>query len=357
MAEVAGYVAVNSLGLGHAARAVAIARELQRRHPDLYLFFLAGAPALDLAVSHGFDAMPLPPTPEWFHENGRIHSMTRWYREYAKYVRIATKFLRQEADWDRFRFLISDGEMVSIREAVNRHVPTIALVHSIGQDFGGDPVTRLVERFGRRWMRSLLAAKEVRVLSLEPGIDLRNSTYVGPIVRSFSASRDRLREDFVFLKKTILVAPGGTSVGAFLIDEAVRAFRDLKMDDAQMIVVTGPKIPAPKEQGVFWRGFVPNLQDYVAAADLVITIAGKGTMSEALAAGTPVIAIPPKGHAEAERNLRAAGLSYAYEDAFRLRELIPAKLAEPRPPPKDFGPARAVVAIEEFLAAKGIPLS
>src|SRR2546426_7756554 len=161
MAGPAGYVAVNSLGLGHSARAIAIARELQRRHSDLYLFFLAGAPALDLAVSHGFDAMPLPPTPEWFHENGRIHSMGRWYWEYAKYLRYATKFLRKEADWGRFKFLITDGEMASLRLAVRRQIPSVALVHSVGQDFGGDPITRAIERFGRRWMRSLLTAKTV----------------------------------------------------------------------------------------------------------------------------------------------------------------------------------------------------
>ena len=356
MAEVAGYVAVNSLGLGHAARAVAIARELQRRHPEMYLFFLAGSPALDLAVSHGFDAMPLPPTPEWFHEGGRIHSMSRWYWEYTKYVRYATKFLRREADWSRFRFLISDGEMASVRLAVRRQVPTVVLVHSIGQDFGGSFLARRIESFGRWWMRSLLAAKCVKVLALEPGIDLPNATYVGPIVRPPAAAREKLRDDFVFLKKTILVAPGGTSLGKFLIEEALAAFRDLKLRDAQMIVVTGPKIPAPKEAGVFWRGFVPNLQDYVAAADLVITMAGKGTMYEALAAGTPVIAIPAKGHAEAERNLRAAGLSFRFEDASRLRELIPAKLAEPRSPPREFGPNRAVASIEEFLAGQGVSL-
>src|SRR5213593_2550520 len=125
--QVSGYMSVSSLGLGHAASAIAIARELQRRHPDLYLFFLAGAPALDLAVSHGFDAMPLPPTPEWFHENGRIHSMSRWYWEYARYLRIAAKFLRRETDWTRFRFLISDGEMASARLAVHRQIPTVVL--------------------------------------------------------------------------------------------------------------------------------------------------------------------------------------------------------------------------------------
>ena len=351
---VAGYVAVNSLGLGHAARSIAIARELQRRHPNLYLFFLAGSPALDLAVASGFDAMPLPPTPEWFHEAGRIHSMWRWYLQYARYVRIASKFLRGEVEWDRFRFLISDGEMASVRLAVKQKVPTIVLAHSIGQDFGGGLLAKALEGYGRWWMRSLLTANGVRVLALEEGIDLPNATYVGPIVRSFSADRSNLREDLVFRKKIVLVAPGGTSLGRFLIDESIRAWKDLGIADAQMIVVTGPKIPAPKEEGVFWKGFVPNLQDYVCAADLVITMAGKGTMYEALAAGTPVIAIPPGGHAEAARNLRAAGLAYTFEDASRLRELIPPKLNEPRSPPKDFGPSRAVAVIEEFLASRGI---
>jgi len=349
-----GYMSVNSLGLGHASRAIAIGRELERRHPDLYLFFLAGAPALDLAVSHGFDAMPLPPTPPWFHDNGQLHSMFRWYRAYGKYVRVASRFLRKEADWNQFRFLISDGEMASVRLAVERKVPTIVVAHSVGQSFGGGFATRLVESYGRRWVRSLLDRDHVLVLALEKNIDLPNATYVGPIVRAFSATREKLRDDFVFLKKTVLVAPGGTNVGVFLIDEAIRAWRELKRDDAQMIVVTGPSIPAPKEKDVYFRGFIPNLQDYVLAADLVVTLAGKGTMMEALAAGTPVIAIPPKGHAEAERNLRAFGLPYTYEDAFRLKDLIPAKLAGGRTPPRDFGPAKAVAAIETFLRRKGV---
>ena len=356
MTEVAGYVAANSLGLGHAARAVAVAKELTRRHPDLYLFFLAGSPALDLAVANGFDAMPLPPTPEWFHERGQIHSMGRWYREYARYLRFAGRFLRRETDWGHYRFLVSDGEMASVREANRHEIPTVAFVHSIGQSFAQNLSTRLIERFGTWWMRSLLSKPNVRVLALEAGIDLPNAKFVGPIVRPFSRDRETLRDDLVFLKKTVLVAPGGTAVGGFLIEEAIRAWRDLMPQDAQMIVVSGPKLKPTADSNVFNKGFVPNLQDYVSAADLVITLAGKGTMMEALAAGTPVIAIPPRGHPEAERNLRAYGLRYRYEDAFRLRELIPEMLSVVRPPPIDFGPRKAVDEIETFLRAQGLPL-
>ena len=354
MTAPSGYVAVNSLGLGHAARAVAIAKELVRRHPDLYLFFLAGSPALDLAVASGFDAMPLPPTPEWFHERGEIVSMGRWYREYARYLRFAGRFLRKEADWERFRFLISDGEMASVREATRHGIPTVAIVHSIGQAFARDPFTHAVEGLGRRWMGALLSRPDVRVLGLEAGIDLPNARYIGPVVRPFSRDRETLRDELVFRKRTVLVAPGGTGIGGFLIDEAVKAWRALNLPDAQMIVVSGPKLKPDPVPGVYYKGFVPNLQDYVLAADLVIAMAGKGTMMEAIAAGTPVIAIPPKGHPEADRNLEAFGLRYRYEDVFRLQELIPEMLSMVRSPPMDMGPAKAVDEIDTFLRTQGV---
>src|SRR2546427_796983 len=63
MEELRGYFAVHSQGLGHATRAVALARGLMERREDLYLLFLAGSPALDLVVANGFDALTMPPAP------------------------------------------------------------------------------------------------------------------------------------------------------------------------------------------------------------------------------------------------------------------------------------------------------
>src|SRR5437899_1381693 len=170
---------------------------------------------------------------------------------------------------------------------------------------------------------------------------------IGSIVRDFSAPGDALREDLFFRKKTILVTAGGTALGEFLIREAVRASSALKLDDVSMVVVSGPKLKVEPAPGVYTYGFLPNLQDYVLAADLVITTAGKSTVNEARAAGTPVIAIPPKGHAEAERN--AAALGYRYEDVRRLKELIPQSLALGRLPPDPPGNAEAIGFLVEFL--------
>jgi len=131
------------------------------------------------------------------------------------------------------------------------------------------------------------------------------------------------------------------------VRRAIDAYRALNLDDASMVVVSGPKLKVDPSPGVYTFGFVPNLQDMVLAADLVITTAGKGTISEALAFGTPVIAIPPRGHAEAERNAKALG--YRADDVRRLPELIAAKLNGGRLTPQPTGNDEAVAHLLDFL--------
>jgi UDP-N-acetylglucosamine--N-acetylmuramyl-(pentapeptide) pyrophosphoryl-undecaprenol N-acetylglucosamine transferase len=346
MEELRGYFGVHSQGLGHATRAVALARGLLERQRDLYFLFLAGSPALDLVVANGFDALTMPPAPDWPTTDGVLGPVWRWYRHYGRYLRIARRFLRSETDWDYYRFLLSDSELASAREAIRHRIPTVLILDAMRHDFARDPLSRLVEGPANFWA-SRIARKANLILAAEPAPAWPNVRHIGPIVRAFSAPREQLREDFVFRKKTILVTVGGTAVGEFLIREAVQASHDLKMDDVSMVVVSGPKLKADAASGVYTYGFLPNLQDYVLAADLVITTAGKGTVNEALAAGTPVIAIPPRGHAEAERN--AAALGYRYEDVHRLKELIPEKLALGRVPPIPTGNETAVRLLSEFL--------
>ena len=99
MGEIQGYFAVHSQGLGHATQAVALARGLRERREDLYFLFLAGVPALDLVVASGFDAMTAPPAPDWPAVDGRLLPVWRWYVDYARYLRVARKNLKREADW------------------------------------------------------------------------------------------------------------------------------------------------------------------------------------------------------------------------------------------------------------------
>ncbi len=349
MDERNGYFAVHSQGLGHATRSVALARGLTERRDDLYLLFLAGSPALDLIVASGFDALTMPPAPDFPAVGGELAPVWRWYRDYARYLRTAGRFIRKEGDWDYYRFLISDSELASVREAVRHGVPTALIVNEFARDFARDPLSHAAEGVGNFWF-SRLARKVDLLLAADPAPDWPNVHRIGPIVRSPGASRETLREDLVFRKKTILVTAGGTAIGEFLLTKAVEAFRALDLDDASMVVVSGPKLKVEPAPGVYAYGFVPNLQDFVLAADLVITTAGKSTVNEALASGTPVIAIPPRGHTEAMRN--AAALGYTFEDAERLTTLIPEQLARGRLPPKPTGNAEAVRLLAQFVEEK-----
>src|SRR2546427_10597537 len=130
MEELRGYFAVHSQGLGHATRAVALARGVMERRPDLYLLFLAGSPALDLVVANGFDALTMPPAPDWQTKDGVLGPVWRWDRDYGRYLRVARRFLNGEADWEYYRLPLSGRELASAREAVPPRSPTALIPES-----------------------------------------------------------------------------------------------------------------------------------------------------------------------------------------------------------------------------------
>jgi UDP-N-acetylglucosamine--N-acetylmuramyl-(pentapeptide) pyrophosphoryl-undecaprenol N-acetylglucosamine transferase len=128
-------------------------------------------------------------------------------------------------------------------------------------------------------------------------------------------------------RQTVLVSIGGTAAGKYLIDMAIRAHKKLIMKmDVDMIVAYGPSL---YKNGIYDSkckpiGFVNNLHEYVYAADLIISLAGRSTMDESIVYGTPGIFIPVKNHFEQEEN--AGRLGYTYDDIFRLEHLIEEKI-------------------------------
>ena len=75
-------------------------------------------------------------------------------------------------------------------------------------------------------------------------------------------------------------------------------------------------------------GFVDNLHELIFAADLIISLAGKSTIDESKAYGTPGIFIPIKNHFEQEDNAKEKG--FEFDDINRLEELILEKLEAKR---------------------------
>jgi len=160
------------------------------------------------------------------------------------------------------------------------------------------------------------------VILPENGEDEDNIKKVGPIVRQTKFSREDLREKFSFTKKTIVISVGGTDAGTFLIKKALESISKINQD-IEVVLVTGPAI-SKKFENVRNLGFVDNLHELIFAADVLISLAGKSTIDEANAYGTPAIFIPIKGHFEQEDNAKEEG--FVFNDINRLDELILEKL-------------------------------
>lgn len=174
-------------------------------------------------------------------------------------------------------------------------------------------------------MQEIIEKCDVVVIP-ENGKNQDNIKRVGPIVRQINESRKKLREKFSFTKKTILISIGGTNAGLFLIEESLKSISTINQD-IETILVSGPAI-SKKFKNVKNLGFVNNLHELIFAADLVISMAGKSTIDEANAYGTPAIFIPIKGHFEQEDNASKQG--FVFNDIKRLKELILEKMEEKR---------------------------
>lgn len=92
-----------------------------------------------------------------------------------------------------------------------------------------------------------------------------------------------------------------------------------------LVIVPGPSLQLPESGDYRNLGFVDNLHELIYAADLVVSLAGRSTMDESIAYGTPGIFIPIKGHFEQEQG--AARLGFKYDDVFRLESLMEEKIA------------------------------
>jgi UDP-N-acetylglucosamine--N-acetylmuramyl-(pentapeptide) pyrophosphoryl-undecaprenol N-acetylglucosamine transferase len=193
-------------------------------------------------------------------------------------------------------------------------------------------------------MQEIIKKCDIVILP-ENGDDQDNIKKVGPIVRQINFSREALRKKFSFDKKTIVISIGGTDTGLFLIEKALESISKINQD-VEVVLVSGPAI-SKKFENVRNLGFVDNLHELIFAADLLISLAGKSTIDEANAYGTPAIFIPIKGHFEQEDNAREEG--FVFDDIKRLDVLILEKLEQKRNQVSTNGAKNASNIIRELM--------
>ncbi len=334
------------IGLGHAQRDVAIARELRRLHPDLQIDWLAQDPVTrvlqgegerihpasahlasesrhiesesaehDLHCFHALRRMDeiLAANFMLFHDVARdgrydlwigdeaweldyyLHENPREKRVPFAWLTDFVGFLPMDQTDTREGFLAADynADMV---EHVARHpeVRDLAL-------FVGNPEDIVPERLGPE-------LPEIR------GWTERNFDFTGYVTGFGPADlgeRSKLRAELGYRddERVCIVTVGGSGVGASLLRRVMAAFPEAKerVTDLRMIVVAGPRIDPeslPTQAGLEVLPYVHNLYRHLAACDLAVVQGGLTTSMELTAQKRPFLYFPLRHHFEQNLHVR-----------------------------------------------------
>lgn len=194
-----------------------------------------------------------------------------------------------------------------------------------------------------------------------------NFDFAGYVTGFEPVDREAARHRLGYPQDALLcvVTVGGSGVGSPLLhrvlDAVPLARRDLP--ELQFVVVTGPRIDPrslPDRDGVTVHGYLPDLHQHLAAADLAITQGGLTTCMELTAQRIPFIYVPLEHHFEQNFHVRArldrynAGHHLSYAEASNpqsLAEAIAKALTQPidYQPVSNDGAARAAALLADLL--------
>lgn len=318
------------IGLGHASRDAAVAGHLDD------VKFVTGGPAATMLSEYGHAVEDVYHPPSFDVRGGRLRNATLWMTRYYMYYRRCRDIAVEMIQRHHPDLVVSDEDFAALAAAKDLGIPSVVITDILETRFLSGAISGRVERRMNGAMRSLMDGCRTVILP-EEGPDEHNVRRVGPIVREIAKSRTELRAIHKMDRKTVLVTVGGTDAGAFLLEEMERVAPRIA-DRADVVVVPGPSLGG---------SLVLNLHEMICAADVVVSLAGRSTIDEAAAYGTPGIFVPISGHFEQEDNAKRAG--YAPGDQLRLYEMILDRLASPRSPAKTGGAAWAAGAISAIL--------
>ena len=327
------------IGLGHVTRDIAIVNNFK----NISTNFVTGSGAAKILENLHLKVQDVYNPPSFIVKNGTLENPRKWLWNYYNYYKKCKSISEKILSTDNPNLVISDEDFASLTVAQTMNIPTV-LVTDILETHFTKGLASLIEKKMNKSMREISKRCDLVIIP-EHGDDYDNIKRVGPIVRTTNYSRSQLRERFSFETKTIVVSIGGTDAGLFLIEKALESISKINQD-IKIILVSGPAV-SRKFENVINLGFVDNLHELIFAADLLISLAGKSTIDEANAYGTPAIFIPIKDHFEQEDNAREEG--FVFDDIKRLDALILEKLEEKRNQTNTNGAKTASKIIEKLI--------
>jgi UDP-N-acetylglucosamine--N-acetylmuramyl-(pentapeptide) pyrophosphoryl-undecaprenol N-acetylglucosamine transferase len=328
---------VSPIGLGHATRTLPVVERLAAAGADVRLF--SGGDAMWLLSQSGFQVDDIVSDTAPSVSAGEMKMAALWYvRSWAGLRRTSRRTARlfREMSPD---LVVCDEEFSGIGVAARTGLPRVFVSDELELGFARGRVARAIERRVDAWYRRLQDSVDLLVIP-EFGADSGNRRRVGPIVRRVTQTRAeaRMAHGLPPDGSMVLVSMSGSRVGGFVLDLVMDALSRGAVPDA-FVAVSGNRGPKVAAGRVFDLGPVLDNQNLVAAADLVVSTAGKSTQDEAAAAGTPFIGIPIRHHAEQERNAAALGLGWG--DAGRLGGLMAERIGRRSAPAEYDGADRA----------------
>ncbi len=322
------------IGLGHITRDIAILEKMGNTSKDIDIKMVTGLKAFELVSAHSkrhfnginFEPLNLYRSPDFSITDGVLKYNFLWLLRYMSYYNksktIVRKLLSSCNLNGKYNIILSDEDFASISVARDVGLKSLIITDILNTNFIRSNLLSKLEKFFNKSMCKLLSSCDC-VIVPEYGNNKDNIFYVGPIVREVLFDRNELRHRFSFNKTTILLTTGGTTAGSYLVKSALKVILALRNRFDIELVLSYPydlHMSDFENNRIKNIGFVPNIHEYIYAADLVISLAGKSTIDECSVYGTPGIFIPIKNHFEQEE--RAKNLGFSYEDIYRLPEIL-----------------------------------
>jgi pimeloyl-ACP methyl ester carboxylesterase/UDP:flavonoid glycosyltransferase YjiC (YdhE family) len=388
------------IGLGHAWRDVAIARELRRIEPDLEVQWLAQPPLTTLLDACGELVHPasadLAPEAKHVDAEGGEHTlhafeMLRRLDEIfcANFMVFHDLVAEEPFDlwigdeaWEIDYFLHENPEL--------KTAPYVWLTDFVGvlpMAAGGEREAALAADYNAQMVEHVARHPRVRDRAifigspddvvdapLGPGLPgirewtehhFRFAGYITGFDHEEISDRDALRAELGWEddEQVCVVAAGGSGVGNHLLERVVAAYPEAKerVPSLRMVVVGGPRIDAGAlaRAGVETHGYVHRLYRHLAACDVGVSHGGLATTMELTAADRPFLYFPLREHFEQNHHVahrlsrHGAGrrMSFADDGPGEIAAALAEELGRPRRyrPVADDGAARAAAIIAELL--------
>jgi pimeloyl-ACP methyl ester carboxylesterase/predicted glycosyltransferase len=358
------------IGLGHAQRDLAIARELRTLRPDLEIVWLAQHPVTEVLEAAGETVHPASKlmANESAHiesEMGEhdLHVFQAW-REMDEILLANFMLFHDVVRDDRYDLWLGDEswelDYYLHENPELKNAPYVFMTDFVGwlpidespgsreayvaADYNHENI-RHIERYPYVRDAALFVGSKPDVVKRHFGPDLPFMPtwierhfdfpgYVLPFDPAEYADTERLRHELGYdaNRPLIVASVGGSGVGVHLLRRIASAFGELRKDvpEARLLLVCGPRIdPAAIEpvEGMDAVGYVHDLFRTLACCDLAVVQGGLTTTMELVANRRPFIYIPLRNHFEQNHHVVHRLRRYGAPEPTRYEDATPERLA------------------------------